>query len=502
MAIAPPLTLSRYIAEGRCVLFVGAGLSAPAGLPGWGKLLGKMVQQVRDQAPGRPDLPQLDSLLNSGRFLQVADYCRERLGDAQYFMFLKEQLKPTAKGIPPTHQTITKLPFRAIVTTNYDKLLERAYGLLTEDTPPILTHDEEAALGVSLFDNPFFILKAHGDIGNPESIILTSRDYRKITHERPAFSSVFSALLMTNAVLFLGYSLGDPDLNLLLDGQLSTFKDVVPPRFALMEDVGEVGSLVLKKSAGIDVQSYEKGRHEEVLEYLKALEDRGRQAPSSRSSHGFRHDRDVSELRGLHQEHLGAWPWHEGRGPGFTDALDGDPLPREAGELPAQPISIARWDPARGNRHAPPGRADRRGRRKIGHDGARSDHGCLCGRRSTARCVAWSGGRGDPATRRPGRPHPRICPPNSRRFPGSGSGSTDSTSACVAPWSARRSGSPSPRGTRAVRTNVRILLIGDTLNNLRGAREETEAIGSAYRGTPRHRGEEARRRGGHLRGRP
>ena len=51
MAITPSASLVRYIADGRCVLFVGAGLSAGAGLPGWQRLLELMVQEVRDEAP-------------------------------------------------------------------------------------------------------------------------------------------------------------------------------------------------------------------------------------------------------------------------------------------------------------------------------------------------------------------------------------------------------------------------------------------------------------------
>ena len=74
---------------------------------------------------------------------------------------------------------------------------------------------------------------------------------------------MFSVLLMTNAVLFLGYSLGDPDLNLLLDSQLSAFSYRVPPRtWPLMMDVGEVQRTVMKQSAGIDVQSFPKGEYD------------------------------------------------------------------------------------------------------------------------------------------------------------------------------------------------------------------------------------------------
>ena len=38
MLMQPPASLIQYLTEGRCVLFVGAGLSAAAGLPGWGDL--------------------------------------------------------------------------------------------------------------------------------------------------------------------------------------------------------------------------------------------------------------------------------------------------------------------------------------------------------------------------------------------------------------------------------------------------------------------------------
>ena len=172
---------------------------------------------------------------------------------------------------PEAHQHVSRLPFRAVVTTNYDSLLEDSYFFETRRRPKAPTHVDKDVLGTLLFDRAFFILKAHGDINRPATVVLTARDYREIIHRNPAFNAMFSALVMTNAVLFLGYSLGDPDLNLLLDSQLSAFSDQVPPRYALMMDVGEVQRTVMKQSAGIDVQSFPKGDYASVPKYLAAL---------------------------------------------------------------------------------------------------------------------------------------------------------------------------------------------------------------------------------------
>ncbi len=301
MLIQPPASLVQYLTEGRCVLFVGAGLSASAGLPGWGDLLKGMLEVIRGDDPTRSDLDELQRLFDLGRFLQVADYCKDRLGKTRYQEYLAERLQPTSTETPEAHQHISRLPFRAIVTTNYDSLLEDSYFFETRRRPKAPTHVDKDVLGTLLFDRAFFILKAHGDINRPATVVLTARDYREIIHQNPAFNAMFSALLMTNAVLFLGYSLGDPDLNLLLDSQLSAFSDRVPPRYALMMDVGEVQRTVMKQSAGIDVQSFPKGEYDSVPKYLAALVEavRKRKAPDQPASRGGIPTKTDTDTRGL-----------------------------------------------------------------------------------------------------------------------------------------------------------------------------------------------------------
>ena len=296
MTPKPPRALVQYLRERRCVLFCGSGLSASARLPTWAALLRVMVDELETELQDDPNLAELRRLIDVGKLLEVADHCKEALG-RRYYDILRTGCAET-RDIPEPHQAIVQMPFSAIVTTNYDKLLERSFAS-TGSLPKTPTHSDVDALGPLLFDGSFFILKAHGDIDRPDGMVLTTRDYQEIIHANPAFNSIFSAILLTKAILFVGYSLSDPDFRLLLDRQLTIFKGNVPERFALMCGVGKVERDVLWRSARIRVLNYDDGKHEQVLEFLRALLDEVRQATAARAAASAALSRGVSVSRGI-----------------------------------------------------------------------------------------------------------------------------------------------------------------------------------------------------------
>lgn len=275
-APTPPASLIRYLRERRCVLFAGSGLSAWARLPTWRGLLEEIINDIRAEEPDREDVKELNDLLAAGKFLDLADYCKERLGEHRYSQILTARLGGASGDVPEAHQIVARLPFSAVVTTNYDQLIERAYERSTGSRPKTPTHADNQVLGSLLFDGGFFVLKAHGDIDRPDTLVLTARDYRDIIHANPAFNAFFSAMLLTKAILFVGYSLNDPDFRLLLDRQLSTFKEMTPDRYALMSDVGSVERDILWRTAKVRVLPYKtvKGSHQQVLDFLRALEQK------------------------------------------------------------------------------------------------------------------------------------------------------------------------------------------------------------------------------------
>jgi len=264
--------LVSYLRERRCVLFVGAGLSRPAGYPGWGELMRTVVDATADQLGEAAGRDELERLLKQAKFAEVADQCRTVLGRTHFGQILRTVLARDVAPPEATHRAIVDTPYACIVTTNFDTLLEDAFARWSDfGIPKAPTGMELAQHGTLLLDGAFFILKAHGTIHDDDSMVFTSEDYRRITHANPAFQAVMSSLLLTHAVLFVGYSLSDPNFRLLLDSQLSTFGSEAPPRYAFMENVGAAEKAILRRTAGIEVISFAQGAYGEVGELLNHL---------------------------------------------------------------------------------------------------------------------------------------------------------------------------------------------------------------------------------------
>ena len=266
--------LINYIRDGRCVLFVGAGLSRSAGLPSWHELMHKLVEPAVALAGGEATEPELRALLEKGRYPELAGHCRELLGYRPFYDIVHQEL--AARGeLPEIYRDIVETPYASIVTTNFDTLLEDAFARWDDrGIPKTPTGADLAQQGTMLLDGAFFLLKAHGDLSEQHTMIFTAEDYRRVIHANPAFQAVLSSLLLTRAVLFIGYSLGDPNFRLLLDSQLTIFNEQVPPRYAVMTEVGKVEQDILWRTARIRVLPYAKGRHEEVGRFVRTIRER------------------------------------------------------------------------------------------------------------------------------------------------------------------------------------------------------------------------------------
>ena len=280
-----PALLS-YVRQRQCVLFVGAGLSRPAGYPGWQGLMETIVQRTVESAAGDPAGRELTALLELGRYAELADQCREILGPARFAAVLRAELATRVSPPEATHRPIVQTPYASIVTTNFDTLLEDAYALWSDEgVPKCPTGAQLGRHGTLLLDRTFFILKAHGTIHDATSLVFTSEDYRRINHANPAFQSMMAAILLSHAVVFVGYSLNDPNFRLLLDSQLSVFGTQTPPRYALMEGVGTLEAKIIRRTAGIEAISYPRGEHECVATFLSTLASATRLKRSRRAVH-------------------------------------------------------------------------------------------------------------------------------------------------------------------------------------------------------------------------
>lgn len=121
----------------KCILWVGAGLSASGvreggkGLPDWNTLMQHMIDDLRDSKICEPAALQiLESALRDGKYLEVAQAYKQRTRPDQFAAFLKTELDPPDIAESEVHQTILRIHFRGIFTTNFDRVFERQSDLL------------------------------------------------------------------------------------------------------------------------------------------------------------------------------------------------------------------------------------------------------------------------------------------------------------------------------------------------------------------------------------
>jgi HEAT repeat protein len=200
-------TLAQKLRDNQLVLFVGAGLSRQATpldgssrrLPSWNEFLSKIAASFGLN----PDDYQMDPLT-------VLDYVekvhkRHKLNDAVRSIIDDLAFEPSE-----SHKLLSKLPWAAILTTNYDTLLDRSLSVSA------VVHDDQfvAAMRQPQDQRPK-LFKVHGSLENPHT--LTARDYKNWALAHNKIYAFVQNLLISHTFLFVGYSLSDPHWKALLD---------------------------------------------------------------------------------------------------------------------------------------------------------------------------------------------------------------------------------------------------------------------------------------------
>lgn len=273
MNLTIPERLVQKVIDGECGVFIGAGLSAECGLPTWGQLLMSFVEFLNlDKISTEKD--EIISLISKGRLIESAEYIKNfvkpRIFDEHITKMLDtDKLKPSKK-----HLMLLKLKFNSIVTTNFDLLLEQAFSK-TEKHTYIRAYDYDniAALGKLIAEKKPFILKAHGSLSNTNKIIFSRSDYQRLLFSIPSYRSFMRNLLQSRTFLFLGYSLSDPDLSVILEELTTHFEGFGQVHYLLLPTPGNIERKLLESRYNIEVIAYEPSdeNHPEVLHFLEGL---------------------------------------------------------------------------------------------------------------------------------------------------------------------------------------------------------------------------------------
>lgn len=208
--------LYELIRKEEVLIFAGAGLSLYAGFPSGQQLKNIIYESLtvteKEEISINYNLTDL-----SEQVVRIRNNNRNALIGFLNNSFLKN---PTT--FPHVHKKIASIPhFKTIITTNYDKLIEESY----KDKCQVLISDKQ----VPYIDRAKVqVFKIHGDLSDPNSIIISQSDYNaffKNNSEHTIYWSVIKERLSTKNILFLGYNLEDPNVAVVFDKITEALKE-------------------------------------------------------------------------------------------------------------------------------------------------------------------------------------------------------------------------------------------------------------------------------------
>ena len=240
--------LAQKLVDGHLALFVGAGLShlAPAKdgsdrrLPLWRRLAELVAHACHAENSGLTEILDLFDWIAS-------DQERGTLERA-----IADILDDNVFDLAPAHRSLAKLPWRAVITTNYDGLLTR----LLEEEAVAREEDYDRLAGPR--DSLPRLFQIHGTRLNVHT--LTREDYRLWESKHPRAALHVHGLLETGTILFVGYSLSDPHLDSILAKVRAMTRGREKRLYAWMWQMPEAGIRLLDRRDKIEVISIERER--------------------------------------------------------------------------------------------------------------------------------------------------------------------------------------------------------------------------------------------------
>lgn len=190
--------IARRLAEsarrGVLVPFMGAGVSFTAGLPLWGPLMTALSEEGGLDPELREQFGELDVLDQAVVVRQLFEEKQEDFRAA-----IAARTNADRYGLAPV--LLAGLRPREAVTLNYDGLYELASRDLGD---PVTVLPEDPA-----DPERRWLLKLHGSVSQPETVVLTRDDYLAFGKARAALASLAKAMLLTRHLLFVGFGFSD-----------------------------------------------------------------------------------------------------------------------------------------------------------------------------------------------------------------------------------------------------------------------------------------------------
>lgn len=266
--------------EGMCcqpILFIGSGISQRYfSAPTWDGLLEKAIalcptinkpyayykQKLNDP------IAIADELISP--FQEFAWQDRKNFPEKLYDAtcnadtYLKYTICNYISSITPSYEQLNESEYsreinslrsinpHAIITTNYDTLIEKIFPDYTPIVGQKILHTNTYSIGE--------IFKIHGCVTNHDSIIITQADYKDFQAKKKYLSAKLLTFFAEHPLLFIGYSISDPNIKMILSDidEILTPNDETIPNIYILNWKMDIEDVTYPRETMIPV---EKDKH-------------------------------------------------------------------------------------------------------------------------------------------------------------------------------------------------------------------------------------------------
>ena len=211
---------------------IGSGASLNSGYPTWPELM----MELREIAGPAAKIPQRRSILEADAPWE-AEVHRKSIGPDAFDEFITRRFGQPKRLAEP-HIQIARMPFRHFLTTNYDPCIELALAEVGRGSATVSWENSDALsdflIGLSSAPVRPSVVYMHGRFDNPVGAVLTESSYVDRYIKSDDARRKLLAIFMTQPVVFIGFSMNDPDLANLMREVTARLRTIPPSHYAVM----------------------------------------------------------------------------------------------------------------------------------------------------------------------------------------------------------------------------------------------------------------------------
>ena len=234
----------------------------------WKEFLNYLASRVTD----REQQGEILLCIEEFDLLTACELARKYLQRDGFKTALLQQFSDKAFQPADIHDNLSRVDSRFVLTTNFDKLYENRANQIQENTVLVKTYYDGDVADV-FRRSQRVVLKVHGTIDSPDRTIFTRSQYALARRDHAHFYQLLRGLFVTHTHVFLGASLRDPDIQILLEDHAYRFEGSRPHFIVMPRDSTRPGTLkVMEETMNLRMLLYDPAdNHRELAQSVAAL---------------------------------------------------------------------------------------------------------------------------------------------------------------------------------------------------------------------------------------